>query len=407
MKEFKKAEPFFIVGVPRSGTTLLAAMLAAHSKLSCGTETRFFRFLSLVDTGKLIDPGHWPDSAAEFLFNMKLVDIPVPEHYGLEKEQIKAYLDTRAACIPTILSSLTEQFMLREGKERWVEKSPEHLLFVRDIRRHFPRSPIIRIVRDPRDVALSLNKAPWAPADFLDAILLWRKYDQASWKFFQDDQNSLTIQYEALLLSPEKELRKVCEFVGESFEPTMLDTSKSADHLVTKKDSWHRIVNKPVDISRIGVWKRELPEGGNRLVEALLGDRISAYGYECVEKFDSVAQVYPSPEILSDHRRAYAALVEKGIRFWTKWASENKKFTIYVGSPDNDNWLRHNKPGRWGDILRIIANIIWDKLSGRSVYWIRNSQVIEKHSGAATRLLAFTFKLAETKFDFADLDKGS
>lgn len=401
MNEFNGLAPIFIVGVPRSGTTLLAAMLAAHSRLSCGTETRFFRFLSQSHPEKLLDAEHWPDDATEFLFNMKLVDIPVPDHYGLRREQIRAYLAERTACIPNILSSLTEQFMSREGKERWVEKSPEHLLFVRDIRRYFPQSPIIRIVRDPRDVALSLNKSPWAPSDFLDAILLWRKYDLASWEFFRDDQNSLTIHYEMLVQSPEKELKRICEFIGESFEQTMLDTSKSADHLVTSKDSWHRIVDKPVDASRIGVWERELSKETNRLAEALIGDRIISYGYECVENFDTAAETYPSLEALASHRQALSALVKKDIRFWVKNLGEQRKTEVYVGVPDKDNWLRYTKPERWGDILRIIAKIAWDKLSGHRIYWVRN-RVVEKHAGSATSLIASVFKLTESHLDLVD-----
>lgn len=393
--------PIFVVGVPRSGTTLLAAMLAAHRQLSCGTETRFFHFLSQVDVGELIKPENWPDDAIDFLFNMKLVDIPVPEHYALGREQIKAYLDDKTACVPNILSSLTEQFMFREGKKRWVEKSPEHLLFVRDIRKYFPQSPIIQIMRDPRDVALSLNKAPWAPSDFLDAILLWRKYDLSSLDFFQNDQNSLIVHYELLLQSPEDELKKICDFIGEPFETTMLDTSRSANNLVTRKDSWHRIVDKPVDVSRIGVWKRELPESFNRLAEALIGDRIRAYGYECIESFETLAKVYPSLEILVNQRPIFDELVDKGVRFWSYRADEDIKISLYVGLPDNDKWLRHTIPQRWGDILRIISKICWDKLTGRSIYWIRN-QILEKKPSYAAKMISSIFRLTEGRMDLVN-----
>jgi len=402
MKEtLKNNAPIFVVGVPRSGTTLLAAMLAAHSRLSCGTETRFFHFLSQMDTGELTKAENWPDGAVDFLFKMKLVDIPVPEHYALGKEQLKAYLVDKEPRIPNILSSLTEQFMIREGKRRWVEKSPEHLLFVGDIRRYFPKSPIIHIVRDPRDVALSLNKSPWAPPDFLDAILMWRKYDLSSWEFFQNDQNSLTVQYEFLLQSPEDELRKICEFIDESFELTMLDTSQSANNLVTRKDSWHRIVDKPVDVSRIGVWKRELAEDDNRLAEALIGDRIRAYEYECVESFETAAEVFPSLEMLVRHRSALEKLVEREIRFWTSPADENIKISLYIGLPDKDKWLRNNKPERWGDIFQIFTKIIRDKLAGRRVYWIQD-QILEKKSSYAAKLIASIFRLTESRLDFVN-----
>lgn len=401
MNGFAGTAPIFVVGVPRSGTTLLAAMLAAHSRLNCGTETRFFHFLSQNNPENLVEAECWPDRATDFLFDMKLVDIPVPDHYGLDREQIKAYLAERKASIPNILASLTEQLMIREGKERWVEKSPEHLLFVKDVRRYFPQSPIIRIVRDPRDVALSLNKSPWAPADFVDAILLWRRYDETSREFFREDHNSLTIHYEHLIQSPEKELRRVCNFIDESFEAAMLDTSKSAENLVTKKDTWHRIVDKPVDPSRLGVWKRELPDGMNRLAEALVGDRINVYGYERVESLETAARVYPSLDALARHRQAMSVLVEKNIRFWVNSPGESIKTVVYIGLPDRDHWLRYKKPERWGDILRIIVQIAWSKFTGQRVYWIRN-QALEKHSGSATRLIASIFKLTESLLDLAD-----
>lgn len=401
MKGLNKTAPVFIVGVPRSGTTLLAAMLAAHSRLSCGTETRFFRFLSQDRPEKLVDAEFWPDNATEFLFNMKLVDIPVPDHYGLDREQIRTYLAEKTASVPSILASLTEQFMIREGKLRWMEKSPEHLLFVRDIRRYFPQSPIIRIVRDPRDVALSLNKSPWAPSDFLDAILLWRRYDEASREFFQEDSNSLTIHYEKLIQSPQSELEKVCDFIDETFETTMLDTSKSAENLVTKKDSWHRMVDKPVDPSRLSVWKKELPEKMNRTAEALIGDRISAYGYPRLEDFDTAAQFYPSLEALVNHRQGLSALVERNVRFWVKYPGEPKRISVYIGMPDRDHWLSYKKPDRWRNILRIISEVVWNKLTGRRVYWIRDRD-LERHSGSATSLIASVFQMAESRLDLVD-----
>ena len=169
--------PVFVVGIPRSGTTLLAAMLAAHSRLSCGPETRFFRFLDKTHPHELFKS--WPDNAVNFLLNITLIK-SVPEHYGLTKDQLDSYLTKREPSIPVILSSLTEQYMQRAGKNRWVEKSPEHILFVDDIRRYFPHSLIIRILRDPRDTVLSMMKTPWAPHDFVAALFYRRKIDEKS-----------------------------------------------------------------------------------------------------------------------------------------------------------------------------------------------------------------------------------
>jgi hypothetical protein len=384
--------PIFVVGVPRSGTTLLAAMLAAHSRLSCGTETRFFHFLAKSDAHQLCQASSWPDRAVDYLFAMQLVDVPVPELFGTTREQVSLYLKDHPPTVASILSALTEPFMEREGKSRWVEKSPEHLMHVYDIRKHFPQSPIIRIVRDPRDVALSLRKAPWASPHFLENLMLWRSYDEASARFFQNDPHCHTVSYENLVQSPENELRQLCAFIGEEYEPQMLDTSRSAGNVVTNRDTWHRIVHKPVDSSRTQVWKRDLSPEENRLAEALLGDRLSTYGYECNERFDRTAAVYPTLDLMLSYRAALQSFADAGVRFWRATCENKSHLLVYVGEPDRDRWLSHEKVVRWTDTLRIVLQVLGGKLARQGVYWVRG-QNVRTRRGHCGRVLAFVFRL--------------
>ncbi|MFN8487844.1 MAG: sulfotransferase [Caldilineaceae bacterium] len=381
--------PIFIVGVPRSGTTLLAAMLAAHSQLSCGPETRFFHFLAQTDPQQLLED--WPEKAVDYLFSLILIE-PVPHHYGLTREAIATALKAQPPSIPSIISALTEQYMQQQGKRRWVEKSPEHLICVDAIRAVFPNSPIIRIVRDPRDVALSLVKTPWAPQDFLEALLFWRMYDLQSTPFFQADANCYTLYYENLVQTPERELRQLCAFLGESFEPQMLDTSTSATKVTTEKEAWKHLVAKPVDQSRIHTWKRELSKEQNQAAEALIGDRLLAYGYECAERFEQVADVYPSVETLLKYRQSMASFVDAKIKFWHDVHERQSDLMIYLGSPEQDRWLRDQKPGRWWDTLRIISRILKGKLAHQPVFWVRD-RVAVVQAGFCGRLIAWTFQL--------------
>jgi hypothetical protein len=393
-KNFKA--PIFIVGVPRSGTTLLAAMLAAHSRLSCGTETRFFHHLSRVNPADLYDSETWPHTAVDFIFSLNLVDIPVPEHYKISHQQLEDYLSSQQPGIPSILAALTEQFMLREGKQRWIEKSPEHTLYVNDIRRYFPDSPIIRIVRDPRDAAISQVKAPWGPPDFLEALIQYRKYERASAAFFNTDPDSYTVYYENLLESPEIEIKKICSFIGESYEAQMLNTSESADNLVTARDSWHRIVHKPIDASRIGVWKRELSLENKRLAEAFIGDLLHSHGYECSEQLSTCTDVYPSIESFLNHRNAINSLSEYDYRFWAVNPAEEKTAAIYLGFPDTDNWLGHKKPERWWNMIHLIIGIFSHKLKGHSIHWFRDWKPQGK-IGYVENIFAIIFKLTENQ----------
>ncbi len=374
--------PIFVVGVPRSGTTLLAAMLAAHSRLSCGTETRFFHFLVKAEVEQLCCPSTWPARAVDFLWALQLVDIPIPTHFALTRAQLHVYLQSQPPTVPAMLAALTDQLKGREGRARWVEKSPEHLLYVQTIRHHFPTAPLIRIVRDPRDVALSLMKTPWASPHFLDNLMLWRRYDDQSAAFFAQDQRCYTLYYEALVQAPERELRQLCAFLQEEYEPQMLDTSRSAASVVTDKDQWHPIVHKPADRSRSQVWQRELAPGEQRLAAALLGDRLLAYGYPCTEQFKGAATVFPSLQALRQYPTVIEALVTEDRRFWQASDEPQSQASVYVGEPDRDRWLRHEKRARLSDTLRILGEVIQRKLAHQQVFWVHGQgRAQEKNQG--------------------------
>ena len=118
-------------------------------------ETRFFHFLAKTNIDQLLDL--WPENAIHFLFSIVLIK-PIPVHYGISRSEIRSYLENQTPSVPAVLSSLTEQIMVKEGKHRWVEKSPENTVQLDLVRQYFHRSPVIRILRDPRDVAPSMIK---------------------------------------------------------------------------------------------------------------------------------------------------------------------------------------------------------------------------------------------------------
>jgi hypothetical protein len=386
--------PIFVVGVPRSGTTLLAAMLAGHSELSCGPETRIFHFLRRAG---LMWKENWEmEQAIDFLLSLQLAGHTVLSHYNLTEDQLRSYLRERPIGVPVLLSSLTEQFMQRESKRRWIEKSPEHLLYVEEIRNFFPTSPIIRIVRDPRDTALSLMKVPWGPPSFLEALFLWRRYDEKSSQFFQCGDNVHTVYYEPLLVSPAAELKKICEFLGEEYNVQMLETSRSAEKLITRTETHKHRVYEAIDQTRFEVWKRELSAEQNRLAEAVLGDRLSTYGYECIEHFDHVAAVYPSAELLLTRPRSIFEMVREGVAMWGDRRDPENQVLIYVGEPDRDRWLQNGRPERWWELLSLVIRVIARRLAGRDTWWVTNDDGLT-HSGTSSTLIRFIFNVVGVK----------
>ena len=149
MDDQRYSPPIFIVGVPRSGTTLLAAMLGAHPRLACGPETHFFHYLP-ADADGLCRGDDWPRAAIDYLYSIRHVGESIPANYGLTRPELTEALARKEPSVPSILSGMVEIYAGRNGKPRWVEKTPDHLPHVARIRRYYPDSPIVRILRDPR-----------------------------------------------------------------------------------------------------------------------------------------------------------------------------------------------------------------------------------------------------------------
>jgi len=373
-------EPVFIVGAPRSGTTLLSAMLAAHSTLSCGPETHFFRRLAGVDADLLCDPQTWPEPAAEFICSIRHSGYggqsgkTLLEKYGITRDEVISYLENQEPSIAAILASITAQYMAGMDKQRWVEKTPDHLPFAPIIRRYFPQSPIIRIVRDPRDVALSFMKVPWVAQSFLEALFFWKKQDERSHAFFASDEYAHTLRYEDLISSPVKELEALCRFIGVAFAPGMLDTARTGKQVNNRNVSWKAKASQPLDASRIEVWRNALTPEENQLAEAILGARLAAYEYPREARFERLGEIIPDLDLAINYENALTSVASEGVRFWKADTDEKPSVKVYLGDPANNRWLKDNRSEKLAGTLSISANIISTSLTSKSVYWIPESE---------------------------------
>jgi hypothetical protein len=364
-------------------------MLAAHSRLSCGPETHLFNQDVPPDAAKLCAARHWPKRAIEYLYSIDILGQSPPELYGFSREQIETYLRARPPSLAAILGTLTEQHMIQVGKQRWVEKTPGHCLCVHAIRQYFPTSPIIRIVRDPRDVALSLLRQKWGPRSHIECIWKWRAFEAISAPFCQTDPNTFTLRYKDLVLEPEATLRKVCDFIGEEFEARMLDTSESIQHVNKINDNCQAKAGTPPDPSRIADWINALSDQENRVFEAVLGNSLLKYGYACRDDFKGYVAVYPA----SQSRYYWHALqdfVERGFRFWPKHPGERPTHRVYLGQPDADDWLPGNSLARLWMTVKIRIDLWRARPNGEQVHWLNEGP--RKTEGICAHLLHLGLK---------------
>jgi hypothetical protein len=285
--------PVFIVGTPRSGTTLLAAFLSSHSRLDCGPETHFFGYLAQEAVGRLLAPRHWPERAVRFLTAMTLNGSPVHRLFNRSAEELTAFLKDRPPAVPAMLEALTAGHARAAGKVRWVEKTPNHLLEVEALRRFYPSAPVVRIVRDPRDAAVSMRKLPWASRSVLANLYLCDEWLRRSARFFERDANALTVVYEELMADPRGQLERLCGFLGESFEPGMLATGRAAEALTAGGEWWKKNVGQALDASRVQAWRREMPPELVPAAELVCHEWLERFRYPHTHRPQHTLAAYP------------------------------------------------------------------------------------------------------------------
>ncbi len=271
--------PVFVVGWPRSGTTLLARMLAAHPRLCCGPETHLFSHLEPDQLAAAVADPAWPAVAVAALGTLDLEGQQVMALYGHDGEGLAAALAARRASVPALLQALYEPLLARTGAQRIVEKTPNHLERVGAVRAAFGSSPVLRIARDPRDACRSLRRIRWLPKDIEGAATLWRSWFEVSREFFRTDPDQLTVRYEDLVADPAGVLRAVCAAIGEQYRPGMLDYAATPDTVTTAAEQWKGDVRRPLEATAAHRWRRELqgPDG------ALVADEVAVVERVCAE----------------------------------------------------------------------------------------------------------------------------
>jgi len=284
-----KNNPVFIVGAPRSGTTLTAKILGRHSSLFMPGETHFFSDIySNKDNLGSADLKSSKDKIWDRLKDMY-------KRYNEPEDQLRINqlfnshekvlsLQNNWSSYKDVFSSFMEAQAQSVGKIRWGNNAPKDLFFVDEILQFFPGAKLVVCVRDPRDYLVSYKKRALVTADDqkerisslyhpLITSLLWkmniRKLDTLKSKL---DETQLFIQsYEEIVTQPDAEIQKLCNFLNIKYETQM-------QKIVTNNSS-EGSVKQGIFSSSIGRWERELSNEEVYLVEHLAGKQLLNYGY--------------------------------------------------------------------------------------------------------------------------------
>lgn len=294
--------PIFIVGAGRSGTTLLRSLLSAHPRIAITTETHFMQRWE-IEGGKAADaPSDFEAFWARYTASTRFQDLEVDadECLRLVEEQGER---TFQAVFAAILSAYRQ----RSGKPRVGEKTPGHVFYLSRLLQWFPDARVIFIRRDPRAVIASQLKTPWnlaqiTPVSLRRGLFIHKRLHEVAvragnWSAIYEDQRArweadprvLSVAYESLARDTEVEVRRICDFVGEAFEPEMLlgrDTQQIQAPVDARPgiprewlEEHHARTLKPVTTGSFEKWKQDLTPGEVAMIESRCIRGMRAAGY--------------------------------------------------------------------------------------------------------------------------------
>ncbi len=199
-RECALTKPFFILGAPRSGTSLLSRMLDSHPAIAVPDETKIFdTFLPLLPAyGDLREAPRLRRLVQDILGWRWIRRLPAPPHADAVLARVVR------PDLGAVFAAVLECWATGQGKTRWGEKTPSNLYFWPRIASWFPNATIVHILRDGRDVAISQIKAPFGPKTVPAAARRWI-YFVAGVRALREQvapDSYVEIRYEDLLAHP-------------------------------------------------------------------------------------------------------------------------------------------------------------------------------------------------------------
>jgi len=241
--------PIVIVGVPRSGTTLLRVLLDSHSQI-----------LALPETPWLLGAYGRDASLREMLSG--LTDGP----FGVVKNVTGVQSDHVREAGRAFLETLFEPVLEERKKSVVLFKTPadiRHLDFLTDL---LPDARYIHITRDGRDVAMSQlakkgtffqDLREYRNITFANVFRRWMEWEKRIREVLYNGNVAVVhLRYEDLIENPEVELRKITQFLGVPFEPEMLDyASRDHDYPSWEAGSTDVAHHRRISDSSVGKWR--------------------------------------------------------------------------------------------------------------------------------------------------------
>jgi len=299
--------PIFVVGASRSGTSMLNRILGQHNAILAMNELHFFEKVGdTVMRSRVLSQKSTLENCARLLGVARRgiwASSPLKEDY--QDAAVVLASDGKSRLTKLQIFQLTlQQLASRAGTPYITDQTPRNIFYASHLLKAYPNAVVLEIVRDPRAVLYSQKKR-WRLKRLgsghhprwnvfrvyfnyhpLTLTLLWRKSIECGFALDGHPRHK-RIFYEKLVTNPQIECQRLCEFLGLSYDPAMLE--------IPQIGSSHRISQPEklgISAMSLELWRRNLSPGDLLLCELLARDIMTQLGYLPVTEARISASVF-------------------------------------------------------------------------------------------------------------------
>jgi hypothetical protein len=276
--------PIFIVGAPRSGTTLLQYIVRSHPRLSLPTGESHF-IVPLQRERQRFGDLTRPENVHRVLEEMwrRSRDFLATDLHGLRfdestMEELAEVLAVEGGgTMAGLFAALFGRNAAGEGKARWGDKTPYYVLHMPLLLEMYPEAQFVHLIRDGRDCALStlVRRDDFHVYNFYEAARYWQRYVEVGQEVGATlpPGHYLEVRYEDLLDDPPAALGRLCDFLGEAYTEDLVNFRKAREAGKTP------LVAKPIQKDNKEKWRAQMSPRQLTLFEGAAGETLKRNGY--------------------------------------------------------------------------------------------------------------------------------
>lgn len=341
IQEIKDLPMFFIVGSPRSGTTLLQQILDANSELIIPLEARFITLLK----ARYFKKKDWDNDDLDEFIDALFTDLQFAKYWCIEKQILKKlYYSLPKSDITFILLCklvyLNYGTIYKKSNIKIIgDKKPLNSIFVAEIIEMFPEAKFIHMVRDYRANILS-NKKWFVQQNVFQLAQSWILKNEYIEKFKTLFPTKFyTIRYEDLVDRPEKYTKEISNFLGVLYTPDMLEFHKKVNNefVKVKSDndekmnllkSIHNNLLKPINNEKVDSWRTELTQKEIMIADYVAGSYAKKYRYNTIYNNNSLSLMIGS--IWANLKISLGNIVVRTYHKTPNWIRKTTRFFSYL-----------------------------------------------------------------------------